>query len=138
MLHRSLQQTARRATTTLAMITGLTTALAAGPATAATIDGPLGVTGINGQIVQTCVSSGHADIKAFTINGWNQNNNYVAGPKRDLPGDRNQTRCYVLDGWWWKGTIDVDFWSDSGAKLGTRQCYVSPDLIADMVTCTFN
>ncbi|MEU6787188.1 hypothetical protein ABZ912_49040 [Nonomuraea angiospora] len=137
MLHRSLQQTARRAMTTLAMITGLTTALAAGPATAATIDGPVTPAQTNGQIVSTCVAGGHTDIRAFTINGFNQNNNYVASPKRDLPGDRNGQRCYLLEGWWWKGWIDVDFWDDNDNKLGTRQCNVPVSQIGAVYECHF-
>ncbi|MEU4230103.1 hypothetical protein AB0F17_37925 [Nonomuraea sp. NPDC026600] len=123
---------------TLAVITGLTGALAAGPATAATVDNPLNATGANGQIVRTCVAGGHPDIKAFTINGWNQNGNYVATPKRNLEGDRNQTRCYTTDGWWWRGTIDVDFWDDRDNKLGTRQCYVVPNQGPNLQTCTFS
>ncbi|MEU4230102.1 hypothetical protein AB0F17_37920 [Nonomuraea sp. NPDC026600] len=122
---------------TLAVITGLTGALAAGPATAATVDNPLNATGANGQIVRTCVAGGHPDIKAFTINGWNQNGNYVASPKRDLWGDRNGKRCYTLEGWWWKGWLDVDFWDDNDNKLGTRQCEVPTSQQRPTYECYF-
>ncbi|MEU4230101.1 hypothetical protein AB0F17_37915 [Nonomuraea sp. NPDC026600] len=139
MPHRSKMQVARRAMVTLAMVTGLTSALATGPATAATVDDPV-ARGLNSWEVNTCVAGGHYDIKAFTINGFNQNNNYVASPRTDLPGNRAGQRCSLISDWWWKGWLDVDFWDDNGNKLGTRQCWVREggDPSARVWRCTFD
>ncbi|MEW2570608.1 hypothetical protein [Streptomyces sp. NPDC047070] len=135
MLHHSMKRAAKRVMVTLAAATALAGGLASGSATAAA---PPSTQGLNGQQVTVCVQGGHYDINAFIINGFNQNNNYVASPTRLLEGDRGGLRCYTLDGYYWKSTIDVDFWADNGAKLGTRQCYVPPSQVtSDYFTCTF-
>jgi hypothetical protein len=134
MLRHSTKRAAIRSMVTLAVMTALGGGLASGSATAAA---PPSAQGANGQQVTVCVAGGHYDINAFIINGFNQNNNYVASPTRQLQGDRGTLRCYTLDGYYWKGNIDVDFWADNGSKLGTRQCYVPPRQDSDYFTCDF-
>ncbi|QXE34556.1 hypothetical protein KQY30_09925 [Streptomyces sp. GMY02] len=138
MLRHSKKHLAGRAMATLAMAAGLVGSLATGPAAAASAAEPPSTLGTNGQQVEVCVKGGHFDIRAFTINGTNQNNNYVASPKLLLPGDRTVTRCYALAGWYWKWTIDVDFWDDNDGKLGTRQCYVPLTAGTHTTQCWFN
>ncbi|MEU6787187.1 hypothetical protein ABZ912_49035 [Nonomuraea angiospora] len=125
MAYRYAVQMVKRAGAALAMVPMLAAALTQGPATAATM-GPISPTGLDSYQLRTCVAAGHYDIKAFTINGLNQNNNYVASPKLELAGNRAEERCKSLSDWWWKGVVDVDFWDDNDNKLGTRQCYVAP------------
>ncbi|QXE34555.1 hypothetical protein KQY30_09920 [Streptomyces sp. GMY02] len=137
MPNHSTTQVARRAIFALAMIAGLLGALFAGPATAATAAEPPSTSATNGYQVRVCVGEGHPDIKAFTINGFNQNNNYVASPKTDLPGNRYGLRCQIIWNWYWKNWIDVDFWDYSDAKLDTRQCYVPESGMYDTYECMF-
>ncbi|MFE4832250.1 hypothetical protein [Streptomyces sp. NPDC056672] len=134
MLRHSKKQVAKRAIVALAMAAGLTGSLAIGSATAAA---PPSALGSNGQQVKVCVRAGNLNFRAFTINGTNQNNNYVASPKLLLSGDRAASRCYALAGWYWKWTVDVDFWDDNDAKLGTLQCYVPLTAGTDTHTCWF-
>ncbi|MEW1844482.1 hypothetical protein AB0392_41615 [Nonomuraea angiospora] len=130
---RSMKQVAGRTLAALAMAAGLSGALATAPATA---DSQSVLS--NGVEVTVCVQPGHYDIRAAIINGWNQNDNYVASPELFLDGDRRQQRCHKLREWWWKGTIDVDFWADNGDKLGTRTCDVPADKPFPVHTCYFD
>ena len=135
MLGLSTKQVAKRAMVTLAAAAAMAGGLASGTATAAAQPS---VQGVNGQQATVCVNGGHYDINGFIINGFNNADDYVAAPFRQLQGDRGARRCYTLDGWFWKGNIDVDFWADNGAKLGTRQCYVPPfQAGSDYYTCNF-
>ncbi|MFE4832251.1 hypothetical protein [Streptomyces sp. NPDC056672] len=138
MTSQSKMHVVRRVVIALAMVAGLIGGLSAGPTMAATVAVPPSASATNGYQVKVCVGEGQPEIRAFTINGFNQNNNYVASPKTELAGNRYQVRCAVVWNWWWKNWIDVDFWDYSDAKLDTRQCYVpGSDGAYDMWRCDF-
>ncbi|MET7338485.1 hypothetical protein [Nonomuraea sp. NPDC005650] len=124
------------------LLTPLSTgpAMAAAPSTPGTTSPqPPETRGINGMIAEICILPGHPDITDFEVEGYNQDGNYAKTPIVDISGDTTRTRCVVVGGYWWKGTINVLFYNYNGTffkYLGTRSCGVGY-IGADPAQCRF-
>ncbi|GAA3616417.1 hypothetical protein GCM10022419_122190 [Nonomuraea rosea] len=112
----------------MAIAVATTIGFTAGPASAAML--------ANEVQVRVCVGPGHNDIFWYAVHGYNQDGNWVNHEKMPLNGSSDQLRCNMLRNWWWKGKVQVYFYTVDLKFLGSRECDL-PAQNGGEVPCVF-
>ena len=94
-------------------------ALATGAAAAG--NAPLAQAGTNGQQIQLCTSVATVTGTA-TILGTNQNGLGIFSPRFPLVAFVG--RCTPIWGWWWKGTVNLNWYHADGSFYRSSTCRV--------------